>query len=99
MIPETRLIVLFDKEELMNSSIEGGGNQYDGRAKDNGESFIETEPLPQMKYNMWEERNDYAIKKPQGGNVLLVAYKQNRLIKTSTYKNHGGQWSAVATYR
>lgn len=55
MIPETRLIVLFDKEELMNSSIEGGGNQYDGRAKDNGESFIETEPLPQMKYNMWEE--------------------------------------------
>ena len=27
MIPETRLIVLFDKEELMNSSIEGGGNQ------------------------------------------------------------------------
>ena len=48
MIPETRLIVLFDKEELMNSSIEGGGNQYDGRAKDNGESFIETEPLPQM---------------------------------------------------
>ena len=79
MIPETRLIVLFDKEELMNSSIEGGGNQYDGRAKD--------------------KRNDYAIKKPQGGNVLLVAYKQNRLIKTSTYKNHGGQWSAVATYR
>lgn len=55
MIPETRLIVLFDKEELMNSSIEGGGNQYDGRAKDNGESFIETEPLPQMKFNMWEE--------------------------------------------
>ena len=55
MIPETRLIVLFDKEELMNSTIEGGGNQYDGRAKDNGESFIETEPLPQMKYNMWEE--------------------------------------------
>ena len=53
MIPETRLIVLFDKEELMNSSIEGGGNQYDGRAKDNGEIFIETEPLPQM--NMWEE--------------------------------------------
>ena len=38
-----------------NSTIEGGGNQYDGRAKDNGESFIETEPLPQMKYNMWEE--------------------------------------------
>ncbi len=33
----------------------GGGNQYDGRAKDNGESFIETEPLPQMKFNMWEE--------------------------------------------
>lgn len=55
MIPETRLIVLFDKEELMNSTIEGGGNQYDGRAKDNGESFIETEPLPQMKFNMWEE--------------------------------------------
>ena len=55
MIPETRLIVLFDKEELMNSNIEGGGNQYDGRAKDNGESFIETEPLPQMKFNMWEE--------------------------------------------
>lgn len=55
MIPETRLIVLFDKEELMNSSIEGGGNQYDGRAKDNGESFIETEPLPQMKFNVWEE--------------------------------------------
>ena len=49
MIPETRLIVLFDKEELMNSTIEGGGNQ------DNGESFIETEPLPQMKFNMWEE--------------------------------------------
>ena len=55
MIPETRLIVLFDKEELMISTIEGGGNQYDGRAKDNGESFIETEPLPQMKFNMWEE--------------------------------------------